>query len=458
MGGMLAGRRPGRFLSAVVLLSTLALATGCGAGESAAEWRGTREVIEGVEVVRNPGAPLLAAGDVGVELLWTASGGGELVAATGVAGATSSEPPEWADPTAIARGGEYLFILDPMESRVYALGAEDGRWLRSIGRKGGGPGELDDPRAIGVLDDVLVVLNGKRGSFDLFTPDGAYLRSMPTQGMTFSFQTLTGGRLLASAMFAGSAGDLQSGWRLFPLAGEPEAMEARPVSVASPGAEAEGGILECMRTGTAGAHIIRFSCGAPHLQLLDDRGRLLGEYLVDRAPDMVTDAELEAQLKRRSDRMALDGIPPAMIQRVLAMTRDESRIRASFSAARQDPATGALALWQQNPDDLGGGPATLHLFSQSGVYLAELHFDRAWVAFDIANATIFALERDPETDLIRAAAYRLEMPEALGREAWSGSGQGRTEDGGAEEGGAEEGGADQGGAEEGGVIEASGGA
>lgn len=388
------------------VLALLVCIGGCGAGERTAEWRGTREVIEGVEVVRNPGAPLLAG--LGAERLWEIAGEGELVARGSAEG--MSEPLVWADPNAVVWGDGRLYILDPMEGRVYALSAEDGRWLRTIGRKGGGPGELDDPRAIGVLDDVLVVLNGKRGSFDLFTPDGVYLRSVPTQGMTFSFQTLTGGRLLASAVFAGSAGDIQSGWRLLPLAGEPEAMEAWPVSVASPGAEAEGGILECMRTGTAGAYIIRFSCGAPHLQLLDDRGRLLGEYLVDRAPDLVTDAELEAQLKRRSDRMALDGIPPAMIQRVLAMTREESRIRASFSTARQDPATGIFALWQQNPGDLGGGPATLHLFSQSGVYLAELHFDRAWVAFDIANATIFALERDPDTDLVSAAAYRIEVP------------------------------------------------
>lgn len=387
------------------VLMMLVFACGCGAGERAAEWHGTREVIEGVEVVRNPGAPLLAG--LGVERLWEVAGEEALVGA----GSTSSESLVWAEPTALVRGGERLYILDPMEGRVYALGTEDGRWIRTIGRKGGGPGELDGPRAVGVLDGVLVVLNGKRGSFDLFSPDGAYLRSLPTQGVTFSFQTLTSGRLLYNGMFARSDGRVDGGWRLYPLDGEPETIESWPTSVAVPGGEAEGSTLECMRTGAAGALIIRSSCAVPHLQLLDGEGRLLREFAVDRAPDLVTDAEREAEVEKVRETMSRDGIPPAMIQQMMKLTREESRIRKTFRMVREDPATGILALWEQNPSMLGGGPATLHLFSHSGIYLAELQFERAWVALDFASSTLFTLERDQETDLVRAAAYRIEVPE-----------------------------------------------
>jgi hypothetical protein len=426
-GRILAGRRPVRFLNSVALLAAFALASGCAAGDRAVEWSGTREVIDGVEVVRNPGAPLLAAGDVAVEPLWTASGGGELVAATGAPGTTSSDPPEWANPTAITRGGAQLYILDPMESRVYVLGAEDGRWIRAIGRKGGGPGELERPRGIAAIEDMLVIGNGGRATFDLFATDGSYLRSVPIGGISFDFHPLGGGRILATAMSAGRDGSIQGGWRLYRLegdAGAPEAIESWPTSVAVPGGEVEGGSLECMRTGTAGAHIIRFSCAAPHLQLVDGEGRLLREFVVDRVPELISDAEREAQVERVREEMSrMPGMPPAMIQRMMETTRNESRIRKIFRAVREDPATGILAVWEQNPSDLGSGPATLHLLSRTGIYLAELHFERSWVAFDLSGSTLFTLERDPETDLVSAAAYRIEVPEEFTRAAASGEGE-----------------------------------
>lgn len=410
-----AGNRGMRPLNFVVLLAVLGLAGGCAAGDRGAEWHGSREVIEGVEVVRNPGSPLLSEGSVGVELLWTATGGEDQVSGAVSSGATSSEPMEWADPTAIARGGEHLFILDPMESRVYVLGAEDGGWVRTIGRKGGGPGELERPFGIAELGGVLVVGNGGRSAFDLFTVEGSYLRSVQVGGVSFGLYPLTGGRILANTITPGSDGSIQGGWRLYRLEGEhdaPDAIESWPSSVAMPGGEVEGGSLECMRTGTAGAHIIRVSCAVPHFQVLDGEGRLLREFLVDRAPDFISDAEREAEVERIRETMTrMPGMPPAMIQQMVERTRAASRIRRSFRTVRDDPATGVLALWEQNPTDLGSGPATLHLFSGSGIYLAAVHFDRSWVDFEFSDSTLFTLERDPQTDLVRAAAYRIEVPE-----------------------------------------------
>src|SRR5690606_32044563 len=143
------------------------------------------------------------------------------------------------------------------------------------------------------------------------------------------------------------------------------------------------------------------SCAIPHILQLDAEGRLLREFTVEREPDIISDAEREAEIERVRESVAgTPGIPPAMIQRVVQIKRDESRIRRSFRAVREDPDTGVLAIWEQNPDELGGGTATLHLFSDSGIYLAEVPFDRAWVDFDLAGSKLFALERDPETDLV----------------------------------------------------------
>lgn len=404
-----AGHTSLRSLPGLNLLLLVALASGCGAGDAAGEWRGTSEMIDGVEVVRNPGTPLYDAGEVEVGLLWMVGGDAELAATSAGAGVAAGPgdpgPLVWAEPNAIRRSDTALYILDPMEARIHALDPVDGSWVRSIGRKGKGPGELDDPHGILLLDERVAVRNGG-GTFEVFAEDGDHLLSVRTGGLTFAGYPLPGGRILANTMLG-----LEARWQIHHLDGRADSVPSWPHSVAIPGAEAEGGVLECQRTGTAGAFIIRSSCAVPHLQILDAEGRLLREFSVAREPDLVTDAEREAEVEKVRDELTrIPGMPPALIQIQLERVRNASRIRNSFRLVRVDPATGALALWKQNPELLGSGPATLHLFSDSGVYLAEIPFDRAWVDFDLRDSTLFVLERDPETDLVSASAYRVEVP------------------------------------------------
>jgi len=67
-------------------------------------------------------------------------------------------------------------------------------------------------------------------------------------------------------------------------------------------------------------------------------------------------------------------------------------------------------VWEQASEDFGGGPATLHLFDASGVYLARVTFERRWYDFDVVGDQIYALERDPDTDLATLVAYRVLIP------------------------------------------------
>lgn len=73
---------------------------------------------------------------------------------------------------------ENLYVVDPGEARVIVFDG-DGGYVRTIGRKGNGPGELMAPLAVVVLEDGRVVVNdlGRRG-LQVFAADGTYLESI----------------------------------------------------------------------------------------------------------------------------------------------------------------------------------------------------------------------------------------------------------------------------------------
>lgn len=75
----------------------------------------------------------------------------------------------------------------------------DGRWVRTLGRKGRGPGEFQSPSILGVLPgDTIVVVDGSLRRISLFHPDAGFIRSA-TAGDDLH------GYLLAVGMFATGA-------------------------------------------------------------------------------------------------------------------------------------------------------------------------------------------------------------------------------------------------------------
>ncbi len=77
-------------------------------------------------------------------------------------------------------GSGSVFILDSGNQRVQVFG-RDGRFLRTIGRKGQGPGEFEYPRSIDVDGQGrLYVLDDRQKRLQIFAPDGEILKSIGT--------------------------------------------------------------------------------------------------------------------------------------------------------------------------------------------------------------------------------------------------------------------------------------
>ena len=72
-----------------------------------------------------------------------------------------------------------LYVFDPTNSRVVVIGP-GGRFLRSIGQQGEGPGELRNPAGFVVSrDGTVAIADMGHQAFVVYAPDGAYARSVP---------------------------------------------------------------------------------------------------------------------------------------------------------------------------------------------------------------------------------------------------------------------------------------
>ncbi|MBN1272271.1 MAG: 6-bladed beta-propeller [Candidatus Aminicenantes bacterium] len=146
-----------------VLFSGL-LFFGCNSEKSG--WQGSIEVVDGVTVVQNPKEPLHAETPLTLE---------EELA---IGGNTDAPNEMFAQIRHIAVGdNNELYILDNKENHIKCFD-ENGSYIRTIGKKGKGPGEFDNPSFIYFKSGELMVSEFDRATF--FSPEGDLLRIIPT--------------------------------------------------------------------------------------------------------------------------------------------------------------------------------------------------------------------------------------------------------------------------------------
>jgi hypothetical protein len=85
-----------------------------------------------------------------------------------------------------------LFVADMTTNRIVMFDST-GTYVRTIGRKGAGPGEYRVPGGLGWLGDTLFVLDWVNGRIGKFSETGAWLGSMQWQGVSGPQILLTNG-------------------------------------------------------------------------------------------------------------------------------------------------------------------------------------------------------------------------------------------------------------------------
>ncbi len=375
------------------LMMLALVAAACGGAPGTSQWAGTRDTVAGAEIVRNPAAPLLDSTQVTATSLWSSP-------------AAETESP-WELPRWIAVGFDRVAVLDLAASRVYLLDAATGTELRILGRAGEGPGEFRNAFGLAIRDSEVLVGNGGGSRLNRYGFDGTSRRAVPLQVRPFLFTTVDRDQLFGTGL---GGGPQAAAWVLATDG------SATPVTLPDSSlAVASIDYADCPRFGGTAVGLLRLQCQHLGFQLLDPVDHLKREVVVDRPPDVATEAELGVLRQQWERNLGSRGLTGEDFRQMVDRQVSAARVKEVFQGIRGDARTGRVHVLEQDPPYLadttlaGRAPLTarLHVFSADGRYLARVGFPRRWEDFVVRGDTVFALEQDPETGLVEVGAHAL---------------------------------------------------
>jgi len=180
--------------SKVLLAGVVVSLVACGSG-SKGGWSGTVTDSAGIAIVKNPTQGVWGSGDA-----WTVKEELRIGTAEGEAEYQFGEllPPNC---IAVASDGQ-IVVLDG-QGRHLKVFTPDGKYQRTIGKAGGGPGELGAARGAVVLmapGDTVVVSDIGNQRVNLYLLDGTFVRSFPqsfADGIPIRWEVAGDGRIVA---------------------------------------------------------------------------------------------------------------------------------------------------------------------------------------------------------------------------------------------------------------------
>jgi hypothetical protein len=368
-------------------ISMLAAVVVIGCGEAHEEWGGRVVEVDGVLRVENPSSLLGAPGTISAGLLWTS---------TGPAEGDPWEAPNWVH---VEEG--VVYVVDRLASKIHRLSL-DGEPMGALGEPGEGPGQYR--RIIDAIPTAagLFVVDGGNGRVEVLDRAGDVLASGLLGQVVFSAVPLGENAIAVS-------GFLEKGpqWQRIDAAGKREPLDF-PEFLDPDACEDTSS-----RASTWRDRPVRLRFTSPQIQVFSASGELEKVITVPLPPEEATDEEIEELVSEMASVLAGDGLPSALIQQRAEEIRSRPRAKFRFRDVRFDDSSELVAIWEQNPEDLGSGNATLHLLSLGGIYLGVLDLERAWSAFDLKNGVLYTLSRDPNTDLVTLEAFSISVPDHL---------------------------------------------
>jgi hypothetical protein len=353
--------------------------------------------------------------------------------------------------TAVAfDASENLYVLDNQSARVMVYD-RSGRFVRQIGKRGGGPGELQAPFTLLVAPDgTLYVGDPMRRGYSVFGPDGAFQRNVQTEGGSLMGQSVAyhprGGAVGVSRGGFGMGpidpGNLNRSSPTTPIIfqsltnGDPTTLYQVPR-----GWEVQGSVSEASRGGQTqrtvmmrmppqptftpailfgvlpnGHMAVSFTSGYT-LRILDDQGRVVRYVQRPMRPRLTTDRDRE-RARRQARERARTGAGTIMIgggNRASAprsgLTPDREREIANMEFADTIPAlnalrvTGSGKLWVERTAADVGDPGPIDVVTPEGQYMGTITGMELPAAISRGGLAAF-IERD-ELDVPRVVVRRL---------------------------------------------------
>lgn len=145
---------------------------------------------------------------------WTDTNGWKLVLERTIQ-PKDGEPGELANPFTVLRTSTGQYIVGDLQPSTITLFGQDGRFLRTLGRRGEGPGEFR-VALIGLFRDTLLIQDTKLHRVTLMTLDGKAVRSFPAKSYSCCDDVAVdaSGRIRIPTYFA-AAGRSAAAWWMF---------------------------------------------------------------------------------------------------------------------------------------------------------------------------------------------------------------------------------------------------
>jgi hypothetical protein len=325
---------------------------------------------------------------------------------------------------------ENLYVLDRLNARVVVFDST-GRLARTMGRRGGGPGELGAPQQMAVTraGDVIVSDAGRRALI-VFHADGT-TRSVPYPGVSMLIgRTLSihpRGGIVSVAMGNPAARDADAFGEEVLLWVPTGAGAARPLAtVSTPRSRASGSGGIRVHAPPIFSPSFRFALlptggvalvdGAAYsIRIVDPGGRVVRVLQRPIPPRRVTARDREHEMQRRARELsdggglrlvgARSGPMPAPVRRGMAEQLRESEFARVMPVIRRIAVDGAGTLWIERTGASPGVPGGVDVVNAQGRYLGTLAGWELPVAFSPRGRAAYI--REDELGVQRVLVVRL---------------------------------------------------